>query len=586
MLFFQSITNPIEKAEIKLDFENFIVDLGKCKIDGTPPFLVIGYPNTATILNERESNRVKISDSTYSPFNRVVIHNESGIHLGKFKIQDISFDGFGGKLISRLKTKDLMESKVVGSIFFKDHWIPMKSEIKSIKKIEENPSGDNTYDIGLQNDKLTTIKDRRQLRSERFDVSFTLDVEFSIYPEKTFKLPIINASVSGFLAETNKIDLIKILKTSKLLNKKNSSLKAKLVSHDENQFRFKWTDGNPKDRLSWLKEVSYYSKKEVDTVGLGENEILSLFCQSGALSDSYIKSQKLLSDDFQKTFKETSGNEPWIYRAVDTKNQSQKKAYASSIQCGDNCWSIVDIVSDRYNENGKMSRDFFPRFICSFADYLKSLEPCPKVLISWAKGHPYYKKFESQLESQNIISKVTMQYTRNSEQSIQSHDPQVLVQMIKATDFNEIKEIQSRLYKHNLKDLADSFDFNFDNFKSPRLKSFFKEYRTPFKRQYFKFSIENFSFLAVFSLIPEGYNPGRYIDSIFVFDLNDHDLDAKKWDKVKNALFYVAASNSYSTHAIRRLTKKETTLDEKEIVNLTTYLFHPDAFEYFRRQLN
>ena len=310
----------------------------------------------------------------------------------------------------------------------------------------------------------------------------------------------MNASVSGFLVSIEDKELQEIAISSRFIERKNSSLKAKLINFEGNLFRFQWSDGNQEDRLSWLKEVSANCSENISSTGTNEDEILSLFCQSGALSESYIKSQKGMSKDFLSALELSSEEEPWLYRLTDTNSDSDRKAFASAFQSGDNCWSIIDIVSDRYNEDAKMSKSFFPRFISSFKDFASSLSPCPLVLISWVEDHGYYRSFEKHIldkDFKHYMQSCNMHYTRNSSPDLCTQTDLNLCTRVDPADFKKIEETLQQIPK-GLHSFTSAFDFTINRFGSSKLRAMFDGAELPFKRQYWliKEGDSNFSLCA------------------------------------------------------------------------------------------
>jgi hypothetical protein len=255
------------------------------------------------------------------------------------------------------------------------------------------------------------------------------------------------------------------------------------------------------------------------------------------------------------------------------------------MKSGDNAWSAIDLVSDKYED--KMDTNFMPDFFTSLKEFSLSITPVPKHFLAWVCGHGYFKNFEKALfekGTEYILGHCNMFYTRILKENIKNSPQKFHITEIKADEFSQIKNFRELLAEKNLLEFADIMDFNINNFGSPILKETFKQFNHPFKRQYYKINFYNeFNFLLVLTLVPEGQNPGRWIDSIFLFDLNNQLLPENEWNSLKHEIIKQAGKYGYSTHAIRRMVNKENSHHyPNEIARLTSFVLHPKAFNYFR----
>lgn len=572
-------------VKISIFFKNFMARFDANIAFWRTPFVMIKFPTSVTLSNDRTEARYHLSEDV-STWTRVAIDNGECHAIAQFRPTNLSQNGLGGELVFPQNFELHPNTKISGDHWFNGQWVKLQGLVRSLRQLTSLHDGTNFCIIGIENARPYS-KDKpieHRARAERSNSKLEVEFSFIAQASKTFRLQIVNVSVSGFLVEINDVDVQNIALTSKRANRSRSTMQAQLVSFDGNQFRFQWIAGEESDRLKWLKEISTFIGPNIDPQGLRKDDILSLFCQSGALSDSYIKDQKALSKELLRSLEKASLQEPWIFRWTNRGDSGKAKGYVSAIKSGDNTWSIIDIVSDRYGE--KLSKGFLDNFFIALADFSLTLTPCPLHFIGWVHGHPFFAKFQDFLASdgkQSVLAKCEMLYTRLKKEVIPGTSTQFKTHKIEASDYQNIERLQAQLLRFRLKGFTDTMDFTANTFGSPALKGMLQSHQHPFKREFWEFKNDQAHFFCVFTLIPEGQNPGRWVDSIFVFDLNDKLVSESMWASFKNELIVLAASLGYSTHAIRRMVAEgKQEVYAGEVAHLSAFVLHPTAWTFYR----
>lgn len=575
---------PME-AQISVFFKNFMARFQVQISFWRMPFLMLHFPDEITLSNERTETRHHLGEDA-ATWTRVALDNGTTHVVAQFRPTNLSQNGIGGELTFPEGFELRPDTSISGDHWYNGQWIKIGGVVRSMRQLTTLHDGNTFCIVGVENTKLySKSKGLTHIpRPTRNDSKIEIEFSFMANAEKSFRLSITNVSVGGFLAQISDSTVQSLALISKLATMVHSTMQAQLVSYSGNDFRFQWVAGMEADRLKWLKEISTFMGPDIDSQSLKKDDILGLFCQSGALSDQYLKEQRALSKELLKALEKGSLNEPWIYRWTNRGEEGKAKGYVSALKSGDNSWSIIDIVSDRYGD--KMSKTFIPNFFVSLMDFSLALTPCPTHFIGWVKSHPFFAKFEQYMDTvpDYVLGKAEMLYTRLKKDFTPSSTSKFQKTKIEATDFSSIKKIRTHLESNGLLEFADSMDFNTHSFSSTNLAQLLKKHSHPFKREYWKFALNQEEFFCVFTLIPEGQNPGRWVDSIFVFDLNDKLLNEPLWQDLKNELIILASSMGYSTHAIRRLAKKGHEDKYKdEVAHLSAFILHPKAWEFYRK---
>jgi hypothetical protein len=368
----------------------------------------------------------------------------------------------------------------------------------------------------------------------------------------------------------------------------DSTLCAQLVSFDGSEFRFQWVEGENKDRLKWIKEISKHYGPGIDPVNLKQDDVLSLFCQSGALSDHYIKEQRALSKSTLKSIARSGHDESWMFRWTNRNDEGKARGYIGAMKSGDNSWSIVDIVSDRHDE--KVDPDFLPQFFVAFMEFSLHLTPCPRHFLAWVQGHKFFEGFKTYLGEQGksqLLASCRMHYTRLSKQIQPASKNLFEEERLTASEFGRMASIRSALAEAGLLEFAEVMDFTINNFGSPMLMAEYRRGQYPFNREFWTLSSgEELKYLCILTLVPEGQNPGRWVDSIYLYDLGKEPLSHEHWKALKAQVIKLASRQGFSTHAIRRLEARSSGssyLDE--VALLEASVLHPSAWLYFKKKL-
>ena len=118
MLFFENQFEQSSGTEISVvfNFEKFQISFLTSNLSGTSPFYMIQTPEKLQIVNNRSNKRF---NSEVKSFSRVTLDSEEESQICKFKIQNVSFNGVGGELVTKLEESKIKNSRINGSIFFK-----------------------------------------------------------------------------------------------------------------------------------------------------------------------------------------------------------------------------------------------------------------------------------------------------------------------------------------------------------------------------------------------------------------------------------------------------------------------------------
>jgi hypothetical protein len=581
-----------ENLEVSIFFKNFRVNFQSLVDFSRTPFFMLKMPSEIHLINQRQELRHKV-DLSNVDWARVSIRNPHQVAPGYFKLSNISKNGFGGELISENGFILSTQSTFSGKYWFENTWLELEGNIKSIRDVSTLPDQRRFCLVGLEFARKPSIQKLHppiaSSRARRQNCDFTLDFYPLLQKTKPIKLAIKNVSISGFLCQIPEEESQAIILSSRRLMQKNSSMIVELVSYEDSQFRFQWVEGNESDRLNWLKEISQFLGVNYDTRNFRLDDILSLFCQSGSLSSQFIKEQKKMSQKMLQTLAQGGDSEPWIYRLTNRNSDGKAVGYAAAMKSGENAWSAVDLVSDRYDE--KLNKEFIPIFLQSLKEFCLHKIPCSKIFIGWVHQHPYFKKYMeylSELKSPHVLGQCHMFYTRLSKEIFEMPaQGQIIHQQIQAADFESITKIGEKLKKQGLSEFADVMDFNVNTFSSPGLGELFKKSTLPFRREYFYTQISTLNgqldFLTIMTLVPEGNNPGRWIDSLYLFELGSTSLPNQEWSDLKKSLITLANARGFSTHAIRRLSPSSH-LYQNEITHLTGLVLHPLALDYWNKK--
>lgn len=585
---------PVEdsdKVTVSIFFKNFMVKYTSPSLFLRSPFLMVEFPKQINLSNERAESRVILHEDKRSWMRVFLSNNESKI-VAMFRPANISANGLGGELNFQTTYELRPGTKIEGDYWCHDQWLKISGHIRAVRQLTTLHDQTSYAVIGIENETSLVHQDqvKKESKSRAIRGQGSLELEFNLLLQtsKVFRIKLINFSISGFLAYIEDASLQNLILASKVIGRMQSSLRANLVSYNDHEFRFQWVEGAEKDRLQWLKEISPFLGPNIDAQTLSQDQILSLFCQSGALSEKYVREQKLLAKDTLARFEQGGISEPWIFNWTNRNEQGGAKAYFSALKSGDNSWSLTDLVSDRYNE--KMDSLFVPSFFVAMKDFSLKNSPVPKSFIAWSQGHKFYQEFEKYLSDEGrpyLLGRCDMLYTRLQREKMDTTGAVFLKSKVEAIDYEKINVIRKDLEKNGLIEFADIMDFTINTFGSRGLYELLKSHHLPFKREYWQFTLSDnkTKYFCIFTYIPEGQNPGRFLDSIYVFDTNQHEVSHEVWSSFKNELVSLAASHGFSTHAIRRMAKEGAKHFADEVVCLTSLVLHPQAWAFYNRFL-
>jgi hypothetical protein len=486
-------------------------------------------PPSLTLLNSRRHERLKpLSDPSFA----TVTVQGGGMHsLGKFQLEDVSRYGAGGVLQCPKELPLLRDSPIHGRLSLPSGSLSIRGSVVQVQLIGPTLSTppDFLYRVGIRLDSAeagvvdappveeTKIqKNPERRRSSRIPADFDLNLVSPLHSGHLISFQVTDAGASGFRGMLREAVDAKLLPAGCSVSVGEGALQALLVSIDGRELRFQITGGGPEDRLAWLKRLTPYLHPQVSGKSAFGAEIMDLFCESGALAVGYLKNTRTVAEAFEAALGGGGlADEPWIHRWIERTDSGEIRGHISAVRVADNLWHLGDIAG-MIEENRKVSRKFIPAFFSSFLEYCLHTRPCPRILIGWKAGHPYWRAFENFIEQHHGASRSAVVHTqyfrlpyskvREASSSRRNH-----YREIRAFDFESILEIQRELEKltiaPELRQIVQALDFDIDRFGSPSLSRILQPAGRSLDRRYFLLEEKAVRALVIFHAFPNGSSP-------------------------------------------------------------------------------
>jgi hypothetical protein len=215
-----------------------------------------------------------------------------------------------------------------------------------------------------------------------------------------------------------------------------------------------------------------------------------------------------------------------------------------------------------------------------------SLPRCPKLLLIWTKGHPYWHNFEKYLyekEHETLIYSYQMEYTRLSEATVKlMPDSNILIEKIHSDDYDLIDAMHKLLQNEGTRNAAAAFDFSIDTFGSQALEQMVRSNKECFWREYLHLTTENACFLVILTKYPLGANPNRVVDSAWTFQSSGSTLSQAEWKYVCASIKEYGLKNGVSIPSVRRVyceNRNQSFYSNCEQMNL--HIMHPRLLRFF-----
>ena len=501
-------------AQIKCSFPHFVAQWEGPFYFESRTSVVVALPDSLTIQNQRSSNRLILATAGHKDLSVLVSTNGKYIE-GNFVVENHSDNGCGGVLTIFAGFEIVTGTRIQGRLHRSDGGLKVDGVIAQAQLVDSNPSvGESRYRIGLKADGSMQAgpsgsSDRRKV--QRIRVSFPLMMNSPLCPSHPIELELKDASVSGFSGcLTNKADKV-LLSVALIVKIRDEEMLAEVVSQQDDIIRFQIVSGSSENRLRWLNRLTRFRPDMSSSTGVGA-EIIDLFCESGAFSSKFLAEQARYSKDVLSGLVADEATSSWVHRWIERTTDGDIKGHCSAIRFSDQLWHLGDIAGMR-RESHKVSKSFIPGFFRNFREYCLSLQPCPRVVISWVEGHPYWRKFEQHLRSNSAAESfaIRAEYVRLYKSEV-SNVSTWRLEEVSSGDFRLIDSIQDQLKAPEYGKFLRALDFSAESFGSPILSALLSKAKVPFHRKYVLAKAPGRVALVIFHSFPAGICPQRSIE--------------------------------------------------------------------------
>lgn len=549
-------------------------------------------PNEITILNSRSASRISLTG--LQAVRLQVSIQTGGLHTsGSLTIDNFSYAGIGGILTASSGMPITHETLIRGVFRSENGSLRVAGRVMQadllVQSAEE--TGENTYRVGLRQsfedsnstaaDAQKPLTDRRKF--QRVPTALPLSLTSPLNPEHKIELQVKDASVSGFAAAlANPLDSI-LLPLGCAARVAGTSLIAEVVAIDGPELRFQIIYGDSSDRLDWLKKLSRFLNGSVSRTSPTGEDIIELFCESGAAASGYLKAQAWLANDLKAGFASDTNDGTWIHKWIERTNSGEIRGHISAIRIADSSWFIGDIAGMMASDR-RISKEFLPGFITSFRDHCLSAVPCPRVLVSWNNGHPYWADFEKHIGKQApafILGQARTIYRRLSRSSVfDSGKSTWSTRTVSADDYSEINRIQSQLSGTDAAAFLRLFDFSIESFASPSLQGATSKGGHQFRREYIIFGCDEGEYLLILQNYPLGASPLRTEDTPWLIPirrLSDSRLDSGLHAEIQR----IALSKGFSFPGVLEIVEGNIVSSGPATKVMVWTILHPKVLDFF-----
>lgn len=544
---------PFE-AKFKCVFPQFVaIWNGEVACDQEDVFK-IRIPQKLAVSNNRESLRFSPANNT--EIKAIVSVTSGGIHSeGRFVLEDISMTGVGGVLTIPAGISVRSDTRVTGVAATANGTIRIDGVVTQVTVLTEPTGYDSEYvcrigvdmqgsagNMGGAAAEKFSVRDSERRKARRVISGFELIIRSPLNPNHIIRVQVQNVSIGGFAGTLrDSVDQC-LVPLGCGVTIEGTSLVGEVVAFSEGVFRLQFISGVSADRVKWLRRISYYeNERTAITSGVGL-DLINLFCESGAVASGFLKVQHKNSEDILFGMAGESGEEPYIHRWIERLPDGETCGHIAAVQWGDASWFIGDIAGSVETER-KISREFIEKFFHSFCDAALLMTPCPKMIIAWNEGHPYWRQFERNLDGPgcaDVRSIFLTEYTRCLTQAMKSPGDTAEVKKICAAEYQLIDEISSMVRQILGEEILKVFDFTVEAFGSPALSHLIGRATKTFKREYFDIQCHGFRWLGIINRFPLGVSANRSEDVAWLIPLQSSQATKEIRDVGRGALLKVA----------------------------------------------
>gem|GEM_PF-3106002 len=497
---------------------------------------ILPLPERLEIRNLRESRRHELGKDRIHLNGTVLVHSNEYHMESRLRITNVSREGLGGVLAAPRDFPIAINSTIRGVLHGNPGGFQLDGILThiSLAGAGRTASGDIEYRLGIRRrDVLATANTPIQTERRRYGrrrASDELRLRSPFNPVHIIRVKLRELSVAGFSAEPSDPHDALLLPVGAIVQGEDPALLFRLVAVSEAAaplgvvFRFQIHAGMETARLAWLRRVAGADSPGKHHASATGGDIIELFCRAGALSSEYLRNNRSRSDSMVSGFASGGAHMPWLHRWIERDAEGGAIGHIGAVKLADSLWHVGDLTGSP-EPGRKISRSFIPRFLTGFRDFCLTSSPCPRVIMTWNTGHPYWRRYEAYLENEGKASihyQCRTRYTRfrpGLPDLKAGAEGDWLVREIRAHEHAEIESLLSTLAARGLDALARGMDFCISSFGSPGLGALASGSEGGFFRRYFTIVRGEFRYLVVLSRFPDGSSPSRTFDVPWVLPL-------------------------------------------------------------------
>ena len=582
-----------DRASVQLRFPDFLI---KCEVEcesSDAESFACTMPSSVEMIDHRSARRLSTTKLDLQSSTALLTGN--GYHYEvDFRLDNISRFGYAGEVELDAKNKIEPGFMISGKSFLDNGQINLDGLVVDLKEIQRTGDRRRLFIRVLRQDHMnrrgSVLLDRDQSRMQgekrlvNGNCNFTISVKSPLNPNLNLELEVYKVSVSAFLAKFARSEMQNYIVPGLPVILKDTSLVAEVLESEFGTVNAQWVSGSEHDRVNWLKKISAFLADGVSTSVSDAGDLLAIFCQSGAFSSEFLRTQRHRFHSIVDNIESESSSSSYVHRWVDRSNEDKSFGHISCIRVGDNAWFATDLVKSA--KEARLRGGFVKKFFLSFSQFACTLRPVPRVLLIWVKGHPFWRDLEGQLthETPPMAVRLKIGYLRLSTESIDENvSSRISALEIRAEDYQKIEQVHHEIGDDDVSVLARVFDFCIDRISSEKLTQAVQKDGKIFWRRYFEIRSEQCGGLAVVTSAPDGMNPNRVVDGIWFFEFKTSKLNSDdEWIDICAFLREISARMGISISGIRRVKSaayfSKLAVEDAEMIG---YVVHPSLLQMF-----